>query len=128
VAEPRWQIAHTGACDLDCDHVSCQAFERAQGICLLCTNPLEDAVFAYRSNGTGASHPACRMDKLGHAPTLPPLVSEEGEFQIGIPRSDDEADGLRRFADAARRFLTAAEGVLRVYDGVDVVALREGGS
>ena len=127
MGESRWRISDSHVCALECEHQHCRAFHQAGGVCPLCTGPLVDGFFAFRNNGTGASHTNCRLLWMGRMPTLPRLVSEDGEFQIGIPRSDEEADTLRVVADAARRFLTAAEGALSAYGGGGALALREDG-
>jgi hypothetical protein len=125
MAERRWQIQDTHVCDEPCAHLACRAFRAAEGRCLLCTRKLEDDLFAYRSNGTGASHVSCRMEKLGRGPVLPRLVTDGGEFQVAMPRDDEEADSLRAVADAAERLLTSALIALRAYDGTSVLQLRE---
>lgn len=125
-------------CEEDCDHPGCRAWRLAEGRCLLCTRELPPDHFAYRSNGTGASHTGCRMNRLGHVPVTPAaevrlptlenlVVSGETGFQALIPRDDVEAAVLTQYAAAARRFLESVEGALRCYRraGSEPVPLRK---
>jgi hypothetical protein len=129
----RWSISHVGACDMECEHQSCQAWQRAGGHCLLCANALSPPIpsagatvlFAYRSSGTGASHVTCRLNHLAGRQPIPRFTSEDGEIQIGMPQSEDDVENLIRFAEAARRFLAAIDSVLRACDGAAIVPLPD---
>lgn len=110
-----WKIAAIGACDMRCDHSSCLAFQLADGRCVLCEKDLDEAFFVHREDGTGASHPNCRLKEIGRQPLMPRMVSTDGEFRIAVPRSEDEAEVLRWYADAACRFLIAVETALGAY-------------
>lgn len=127
--ELTWKLNDAPVCDGECDHLHCAAYRRADGMCLLCAEPLDDPEllllenFAYRSNGSGASHVRCRIEHLGRP--LEGKVATDGlEVQVSIPLNEAEAEKLSAMVAWTRRFAEAGEAALRAYEGRPVKRTR----